>query len=114
MNPIDKLSHACFWQAEQNRIQRNKFPAHEPDPMYIVTLNDPTTGDTQRLFLNHAFPVRRVQSPGKCWMGSMFGYADTFRGDVSLCNLPIEPRWEIRSAQLLSKSIRGIETHSIV
>ena len=108
MDAIDKLSHACFWQSEQNRIAHNKFPASAPDPMYLVILTDPKTGDTRRLFLNHSFPVRRVQSPGKCWMGSMFGYADTFRGDVALCNLPIEQRWEIRSAQLLTKDVRGI------
>ena len=112
MDAIDKLSHACLWQSEQNRIARNKFPSYNADPMYLVILADPETGDTQRLFLNHSFPVRRVQSADKCWMGSMFGYADTFRGDVDRCNLPIEQRWEIRSAQLLTKSARGIGSPS--
>lgn len=108
MDALDSLSHRCFWQAEQHRIERNRCPDNAPDPMYIVTLNDLETGALRYLFLNHSFPMRRVQSADKCWMGSMFGYADTFRGDVALCNLPIEPRWEIRSAQLLDKSVRGI------
>ena len=108
MDALDKLSHRCFWQAEQNRIQRNKFSGHNADPMYLVMLGDLKTGDTRRLFLNHAFPVRRVQGPGRCLMGSKFGFADTFRGDVAHCNLPIAQRWEIQSAQLLTKDIRGI------
>lgn len=82
MDALDKLSHLCFWQAEQNRVQRNKFPGHNADPMYLVMLGDLKTGDTRRLFLNHGFPVRRVQ--GRCLMGSKFGFADTFRGMLSI------------------------------
>ena len=108
MDALDKLSHRCFWQAEQNRIQRNKFSGHNADPMYLVMLGDSRTGATRRLFLNHEFPVRRVSGWKNGWMGSRFGYADTFRGDVAHCNLPIDQRWEIRSAQLLAKDVRGI------
>lgn len=90
MDAIDKLSHGCFWEAEQHRIQRNKMPSRAADPMYIVTLIDSRTGSVRHLFVNHEFPI------------------DRFRGDVSGGNPPIDRRWEIRSAQLLDKSVRGV------
>ena len=88
MDAIDRLSHGCFWEAEQHRIQRNKIPSRAPDPMYIVTLVNSETGGIRHLFVNHEFPI------------------DRFRGDVSRCDLPIDLRWEVRSAQLLDKSVR--------
>jgi hypothetical protein len=109
MDSLDRLSHVCIWQAERHRIEHNKSPDIEPDPLYVVTLDDRKTAEIRYLFVNHKFPMRRYQGPGGCGSGSMIGYADTFRGEICRCNLPIERRWKVRSAQLLNKSIRGID-----